>query len=97
MPDDLKPSASKTDPWNFPWLKAWKGPSVLPLMSGVRDSYAATAFSDVLDRSLHAQAAQFTGGFSPLGLWLAYVDWAVHLAVSPGKQTQLRIRDSRCS
>ncbi|MEL6259017.1 MAG: alpha/beta fold hydrolase, partial [Pseudomonadota bacterium] len=60
-----------------------------------RDSFAATAFGDVLDRSFHARWAQLTGGLSPIGLWLAYLDWAAHLAVSPGKQAQLRTKAVR--
>lgn len=59
------------------------------------DSYAATAFGDVVDRALHAQAAHFTGGLSPTALALAYSDWWLHLALSPGKQLQLRSKALR--
>ncbi len=34
----------------------------------LRDSYAATAFAEVLDRSLHAAMARFTVGVSPMTL-----------------------------
>jgi poly[(R)-3-hydroxyalkanoate] polymerase subunit PhaC len=85
--------------WALPWLtqpsKPWHRPSFLPLLESSRDSYAATAFSDVLDRSVHAYGAQFTGGLSPLGLWLAFADWASHLSASPGKQMQLRLKAVR--
>jgi len=54
-----------------------------------RDSYAATAVADVIDRSLHATIARFTFGLSPAALTKAYFDWATHLAVSPGKRLQL--------
>src|SRR5664279_3473083 len=54
-----------------------------------RDSYAVTAFADIVDRSLHAAAARFTFGLSPAALAKAYFDWATHLAFSPGKQLQL--------
>ena len=54
-----------------------------------RDSYAATAFSDVLDRSVHAAVARMTGGLSPAALAQAYADWAIHLAAAPGKQALL--------
>jgi polyhydroxyalkanoate synthase subunit PhaC len=54
-----------------------------------RDSYAVTAFADTVDRSLHATMARFTFGLSPAALAKAYFDWAIHLAVSPGKQLQL--------
>ena len=54
-----------------------------------RDSYASTAFGDVVDRSLHAAVARLTAGLSPAALIEAYMDWATHLATSPGKQMQL--------
>jgi len=77
-------------------IGAWPQPSIAPLLfDRTRDSFAATALGDVVDRSLRAQAAQFTGGLSLLGLWLAYADWATHLAASPGKQAQLRTKAVR--
>jgi polyhydroxyalkanoate synthase len=57
--------------------------------SFLRDSYAATAFAEVVDRSLHAATARFTGGLSPIALADAYLDWASHLAFLPGKRYQL--------
>ena len=54
-----------------------------------RDSYASTALQDILDRSVHAVAARWTGGLSPSALAEAYMDWAIHLATAPGKQAQL--------
>ena len=54
-----------------------------------RDSYSVTALADVTDRSLHAAVARFTGGLSPASLANAYLDWAAHLAASPGKRMQL--------
>src|ERR1700693_6259260 len=42
-----------------------------------------------IDRSVHATIAQFTGGLAPAALAGAYLDWAVHLAVSPGKRVEL--------
>ena len=54
-----------------------------------RDSYAVTAFADIIDRSLHATAARFTMGLSPAALAEAYLDWATHLVFSPGKRLQL--------
>ncbi|MEL6662671.1 MAG: alpha/beta fold hydrolase [Pseudomonadota bacterium] len=99
MPDDLKavekkraaPGSSLTTKWPFPWRR----PSLAPLFGADRDSYAATAVGDVLDRSFRARAAQLTGGLPPIGLWLAYLDWAAHLVVSPGKQAQLRTKAVR--
>ena len=55
----------------------------------MRDSFAATAFADVLDRSTHALAARFTGGLSPIALANAFSDWACHLAFLPGKRLRL--------
>jgi polyhydroxyalkanoate synthase len=42
-----------------------------------------------LDRMAHAGVATATSGLSPSVLGEAWMDWAVHLAVSPGKQLQL--------
>ncbi len=55
----------------------------------LRDSFSATAAAEVLDRSFHAGLAQYTQGISPAGLAAAYVDWFLHLALSPGKQFEL--------
>ncbi len=42
-----------------------------------------------LDRLLQATVGRFTLGISPVALWLAYADWAMHLSTSPGKCQQL--------
>ena len=55
-----------------------------------RDSYSATAAAEVLDRSYHAGLARYTGGISPAALATAYLDWSVHLWLSPGKQFELQ-------
>ena len=55
----------------------------------LRDSYGATAFAELIDRSLHAAMARFTAGLAPMTLIGAYNDWSAHLAASPGKQLQL--------
>jgi len=36
-----------------------------------------------LDRSAHAAIARLSGGFSPMGLAEAWLDWAMHLSASP--------------
>lgn len=46
------------------------------------------AFS-AIDRMREAAIAKLTGGFSPMALQLAYLDWAIHLAAAPGKQLEL--------
>ena len=60
-----------------------------PASAHDRDSFAVTALADVSDRSLHAVAARFTAGLSPAAMAHAYLDWATHLAYSPGKRLQL--------
>ena len=44
---------------------------------------------ETLDRVAHAAVAKATSGLSPSVLAEAWMDWASHLAVSPGKQLQL--------
>jgi polyhydroxyalkanoate synthase subunit PhaC len=63
--------------------------------TGGRDSYAVTAFAEIVDRSLNATAARFTMGLSPAALAKAYLDWATHLAFSPGKRLQLLDKATR--
>lgn len=45
--------------------------------------------SDALDRAAHALIASTTSGLSPASAWLAWLDWTMHMAVSPGKQLAL--------
>lgn len=42
-----------------------------------------------LDRLVNATLAKLSLGISPLALPAAYLDWAMHLALSPGKQAEL--------
>ena len=42
-----------------------------------------------LERMLHAAMGQLTQGISPHALALAWFDWAIHVAQSPGKWQQL--------
>ena len=44
------------------------------------------------DRALHAALAQVNGGISPTSAVEAYIDWVLHLALSPGKQLKLSQR-----
>jgi len=44
---------------------------------------------DSLDRAVRANLARATLGISPAVLAMAYFDWMVHLAISPGKQVTL--------
>jgi len=45
--------------------------------------------ANVLDQLVHAKLAHLTQGLSPASLASAYMDWLVHLAMSPGKQQAL--------
>ncbi|MFC7047600.1 PHA/PHB synthase family protein [Emcibacter nanhaiensis] len=45
--------------------------------------------ADAFDRTVHAAVARSTAGLSPMALTNAWMDWAVHLAFSPGKQAEL--------
>lgn len=60
-----------------------------PMQPAARDSYAVTAIADITDRSLHATIARVTAGLSPAAMAHVYLDWATHLAYSPGKRAQL--------
>ncbi len=42
-----------------------------------------------LDAAAHAQLAKAAGGLAPISLALACMDWAMHLATSPGRQLEL--------
>ncbi|MFK8250513.1 PHA/PHB synthase family protein [Ancylobacter terrae] len=48
-----------------------------------------------IDRMLNALTARATGGLSPASLWLAYMDWAIHLAAAPGKRAELARKAGR--
>jgi polyhydroxyalkanoate synthase len=45
--------------------------------------------SSVIDRFYHYALAKQTGGISPAGLWLSFMDWALHLSLAPGTQARL--------
>ncbi|MFX8910760.1 poly-beta-hydroxybutyrate polymerase N-terminal domain-containing protein, partial [Acinetobacter baumannii] len=47
------------------------------------------SIAETIDRSAHAALAHFTGGISPAALALAFADWQLHLAASPGTQLAL--------
>ncbi|NDP64730.1 alpha/beta fold hydrolase [Polaromonas sp.] len=50
---------------------------------------------NALDQVVHARLAQLTQGLSPASLASAYLDWFVHLAISPGKQQALMFKAVR--
>ena len=49
----------------------------------------ASTLAERLDRQVHAALARSTASISPASLRLAWIDWATHLAASPGKRMQL--------
>lgn len=51
----------------------------------------AGASEEPFDRMLHAAIGRSFGGFTPMGLAEAWVDWAMHLAVSPARMQELSI------
>ena len=55
----------------------------------------AAAMAAGFDRLLHAYAARVTRGISPSAVGMAFFDWWVHLAVSPGKQLELGRKAAR--
>jgi polyhydroxyalkanoate synthase subunit PhaC len=52
---------------------------------------AAIGAENPLDRISHANIARLAGGFSPMAIAEAAFDWALHLAVSPGRQSALAL------
>ena len=51
--------------------------------------------ANALDQVVHAKLAQLTQGISPASIASAYMDWLVHLAISPGKQQELMTKAVR--
>ena len=55
----------------------------------VSPSEKQRAVSKVIDEAFRTQLAKSSMGLSPISLALAYADWSMHLAVSPGRQMLL--------
>lgn len=51
-------------------------------------AFGAAALENI-DRMVNAAVGRFTFGLSPVTMGMAYYDWLLHLAGSPGKQLQL--------
>jgi polyhydroxyalkanoate synthase len=76
----------------YPWFPAvFKGAdqTTSPAPSDGRSPDVDLEGPSSIDRLLHATVGRATLGIAPAALALAYADWAVHLASSPGKQQQL--------
>lgn len=56
---------------------------------------ALQLMSDAIDQPLHAAIAAATGGLSPAAVAQAWLDWAIHLSFSPGKQAELAAKAAR--
>ena len=67
-----------------------------PVTSGTPEpGDALDDMAEILDRGVHAGIARLTFGLSPAALADAYMDWAAHLAISPGKQVELSAKAPR--
>jgi len=53
-----------------------------------RDPAFMTGLSS-MDRMIHSMMSRFTMGVSPASITIAYLDWLVHLGISPAKQLEL--------
>ena len=60
-----------------------------PASEASPDGPASNGWDKSVDRFVHARIARATAGVSPASLYGAMMDWASHLAISPGKQLML--------
>ena len=69
-----------------------KLPALVPelVLEAIPKRLEIRSWQDV-DRALHALQGRLTRGLSPIALWLAYLDWAMHLANAPARQSMLRV------
>ena len=79
-------SASSATPAQTP--KPHARPTAHPARS-FAEPFAPPPPRNPLDRRVHAAIARATASVSPIALLLATVDWAGHLALSPGKRMEL--------
>ena len=69
-----------------------------PVASAVPERHAGYPQMDAhnpLDLQLQSALAKMSAGLSPIGLSLAFQDWLLHLAASPGKQSELMLQLNR--
>jgi polyhydroxyalkanoate synthase len=55
----------------------------------IAEALSFPASGRTIDRFFHAVLARTTLGISPASAMLTYLDWLAHLAIAPGKQTEL--------
>jgi polyhydroxyalkanoate synthase len=72
--------------------------TALPAINPLREeeTLGLEAFRS-FDRTGQAFVAQATAGLSPAALALAFFDWSIHLAASPGKRAELAYKAARKS
>jgi polyhydroxyalkanoate synthase len=78
-----------TTPLDAPILRPVERPSALRHQDQVTMHTSVPEPPSDADRLLHATFAHATQGIAPTTLALAYVDWLMHLAQSPGKWQRL--------
>ncbi len=84
----MSPSSLRlVEPTGLDQVKAPAPVAPAPLRPGM-DGPSENPFMQ-LDRSLRAHLGRLTAGLSPAALGAAYLDWAVHLMVSPGRRLEL--------
>ena len=85
-------TASKTPTPKSP-VRSWRGPSGQTSSAhrayGLERTFLGTHIPETIDRLVSANLARGTGGISPAVLAMAYLDWLMHLGLSPGKQALL--------
>ncbi len=74
-------------------IRSWLGPSGQKSSAhrayGIERSFLGTHIPETIDRMVNANLARGTAGTSPAVLAMAYLDWLMHLGLSPGKQALL--------
>lgn len=87
------PSASEKATAPDTPLRSWRGPSGQTSSAhrayGLERTFLGTHIPETIDRMVSANLARGTGGISPAVLAMAYLDWLMHLGLSPGKQALL--------
>jgi polyhydroxyalkanoate synthase subunit PhaC len=91
---------SKSQPAILPTLTATAETATVPISAPSAspapwDDAELHQLRDALDHTAHAGLARLTAGLSPAAIVDAFMDWAVHLAISPGKQVELATRGAR--
>ncbi|MCB1823540.1 MAG: polyhydroxyalkanoic acid synthase [Candidatus Competibacteraceae bacterium] len=74
-------------------MRSWLGPpgqkASVHRAYGLERSFLGNHIPETINRMVSANLARGTGGLSPTVLAMAYLDWLMHLGLSPGKQALL--------